>query len=195
MQTGTTRRRFLLSMPLSVSAVPVYTMSRASQANAAPDDGGSLVELSATEAVSLLRSGELSAERYAQALLDQCRKHRALNAFIWQNEEQVLEAARAADKNRTIQSMGPIHGVPILVKANIATANAPTSAGTPGLRDHRPAIDAPVVAKLLSAGAVALGKTNMHELAYIAVFSGGGNRAGWEEVDAAMRNQKLRDTD
>jgi Asp-tRNA(Asn)/Glu-tRNA(Gln) amidotransferase A subunit family amidase len=166
MQTGTKRRRFLLSAPLSVFAVSAYTMSRANEGKAAPDDGRSLVELSATEAVSLLRSGDLSAERYAQALLDQCRKHRALNAFIWQNEKQVLEAARAADKERTVQRMGPLHGLPILVKANIATANAPTSAGTPALRDYRPAVDAPVVAKLLSAGAVLLGKTNMHELAY-----------------------------
>src|ERR1700677_4184574 len=63
-----------------------------------PDNRGNLIDLSATEAVSLLRSGALSAERYAQALLNQCRKHRALNAFIWQNEDQVLEAARAADR-------------------------------------------------------------------------------------------------
>src|ERR1022692_870458 len=100
MQTGTGRRRFLLNAPLGVSALAVYAMSRANEANAAPDDGRSLVELSATDAVSLLRSGDLSAERYAQALLDQCRKHRALNAFIWRNEDQVLAAARAAGKER-----------------------------------------------------------------------------------------------
>ena len=62
--------------------------------------------------------------------------------------------------------MGALHGLPILIKANIATANVPTSAGTPALRDYRPASDAPVVARLFSAGAILLGKTNMHELAY-----------------------------
>jgi len=161
-------------------------MSPANEAKAAPDDGRSLIELSATEAVSLLRSGDLSAERYAQALLDQCRKHRALNAFIWQNEDQVLEAARAADKERTVQRMGPLHGLPILVKANIATANAPTSAGTPALRDYRPAVDAPVVARLLSAGAVLLGKTNMHELAYGITSNNGAFGAVHNPYDPAL---------
>jgi mandelamide amidase len=141
-------------------------MSRTKQAKAAPHDDRSLVELSATEAVSLLRSGDLSAERYAQALLGQCRKYRTLNAFTWQNEEQVLNAARAADKNRTAQRIAPLHGLPIVVKANIAVANAPCSAGTPALRDFRPTSNAPVIEKLVSAGAIVLGTTNMHELAH-----------------------------
>jgi Asp-tRNA(Asn)/Glu-tRNA(Gln) amidotransferase A subunit family amidase len=112
-----------------------------------------------------MRSGDLSSERYVTALLEQCRKHRALNAFIWQNEEMVLEAARAADKNRRVKRLGPLHGLPILVKDNIDTANAPTTGGTPALRNHRPRADAPVLASLFSAGAIMLGKTNMHELA------------------------------
>src|SRR5271170_6196350 len=99
MQTRATRRRFVLSAPAALSAVSAYTIVGAGQADADPS-AGSLVELTATEAVPLLRSGELSAERYAQALLDQCRKQRALNAFIWQDETQVLEAARMADKKR-----------------------------------------------------------------------------------------------
>jgi indoleacetamide hydrolase len=135
-------------------------------AEAAPNNNTSLAELTATEAVPLLRSGDLSAERYAQVLLEQCRKHLALNAFIWQDEQHVLEAARAADKKRPAGRLGPLHGLPILLKANIGTANAPTSAGTPALKDFRPAADAPVAAKLFSAGAIMLGKTNMHELAY-----------------------------
>jgi Asp-tRNA(Asn)/Glu-tRNA(Gln) amidotransferase A subunit family amidase len=159
MQTRATRRRFLL-------CAPVGLILGDGQANA-DQSTGSLIELTATEAVPLLRSGELSAERYAQALLDQCRKQRALNAFIWQDETQVLEAARTADKKRgAAQRLGPLHGLPILVKDNIDTANAPTTAGTPALRDHHPVYDAPVVASLFSAGAILLGKTNMHELAY-----------------------------
>jgi len=164
--TNTTRRSFLRGTPLGASALSAYVMSGAIEAEAAPNQGRDLLELTATDAVSLLRSGDLSAEKYAQALLDQCRKHRALNAFIWQNDDQVLAAARAADKERKAKRPGPLHGLPVVIKDNIDTANAPTSAGTPALRDHRPGSDAPVAAKLFSAGAILLGRTNMHELAY-----------------------------
>src|SRR5215472_1468957 len=166
MQTSTTRRRFILTTPLGVSALTAVAAGSHNVAEAAPNNNASLAELTATEAVPLLRSGDLSAERYAQVLLEQCRKHLALNAFIWQDEQEVLEAARTADKKRAAGRLGPLHGLPILLKANIGTANAPTSAGTPALKDFRPAADAPVAAKLFSAGAIMLGKTNMHELAY-----------------------------
>lgn len=79
-----------------------------------------------------------------------------------------MESARAADRKRADKGpkrLGPLHGLPILVKYNIDTASAPTTAGTPALRSHRPGADAPVVASLFSAGAILLGKTNMHELA------------------------------
>ncbi len=165
MRASSTRRRFLVATPVGVSALSAYAMSGGSQAKAAPGESRDLLELTATNAVSLLRSGDLSAEKYAQALLDQCRKLRTLNAFIWQNEDQVLAAARAADTQRTTTRRGQLHGLPILIKDNIETASAPTTAGTPALRDHRPGSDAPVAAKLFSAGAILLGKTNMHELA------------------------------
>jgi indoleacetamide hydrolase len=166
MRISSTRRRFLFGAPVGLFALSACAVRGASQAKGAPGQSHDLPELTATEAVSLLRTGDLSAEKYAQALLDQCRKHRSLNAFIWQNEDQVLAAARAADKERTAKRPGPLHGLPIVIKDNIDTASAPTSAGTPALRDRRPGSDAPVAAKLFSAGAILLGKTNMHELAY-----------------------------
>src|SRR5262249_23645005 len=93
-------------------------------------------------------------------------RHRDLNAFIWQNEDLVLEAARASDKRRGHGNLSPLHGLPIVLKDNIETAHAPTTAGTPALRDHHPPKDAPVAAALFSAGAILLGKTNLHELAW-----------------------------
>jgi mandelamide amidase len=186
MQTRWTRRRFLLSVPTGIAAVPVYATNSASVAMAESTDNASLVELTATEAVLLLRSGDLSAERYAQALIEQCRKHRALNAFVWQDEQRVLEAAQAADKSRAAGRSEPLQGLPILLKANIGTANAPTSAGTPALKNYRPKVDAPVAAKLLSAGAIMLGKTNMHELAYGVTSNNGAFGAVHNPYNPAM---------
>src|SRR5262249_16925779 len=130
-----TRRELLLGAVLGGPAGPL--MGRGKQKNRPQDPSGNLVELTGTDAVDLLRSGDLSAEKYSTALIAQCRKYRALNAFIWQNEEQVLEAARSADKRWASGKVGPLHGLPILLKDNIDTAHAPTTAGTPALRNHR----------------------------------------------------------
>jgi len=159
-----TRREFLLS---SLAGAAVYAGgARISLADRSYRDE-ELLELNASQAVAMLRSGDISAEHYASALLDQCRKLTDLDAFIWLDEASVLEAARAADiQRRSGSKLGLLHGLPIAVKDNIDTASAPTSAGTPALKSHRPKADAPVVKSLWSAGAILLGKNNMHELAY-----------------------------
>lgn len=123
--------------------------------------------LTVTEAVRALRRGELSAEVYAAALLDRCAAHRDLNAFIAQDRDAVLAAARAADTTRQRgDTLGTLHGVPLAIKDNLDCAGYATTGGTPALRDNRPAENAPVVQKLLEAGAIVLGKANMHEMAF-----------------------------
>src|SRR5580692_3135516 len=130
-------------------------------------DTAALLELSATEAVARMSRGEMTVERYASALLARCEALRALNAFIALEPPRVLEAARACDKRRAAgEKPGPLFGLPIPVKDSVNTADYPTTAGTPGLRDFRPAEDAPIVQALRAAGAIVLGKTNLHELSY-----------------------------
>jgi len=130
-----------------------------------PATGSGLAALSASDAVALLRSGELAAEAYASALIERCRARADLGAFIHFDEAQVREAARAADRRRATGVPGALHGLPVVIKDNIDIAGMPTTAGTPALRTNRPRHNAPVAEALLRAGAIILGKTNMHELA------------------------------
>jgi indoleacetamide hydrolase len=126
-----------------------------------------LTDLSATEAVAQMTSGELSCEQYATALLERCAQIRALNAFISLNPAQVLADARQRDAERRAgHPPGLLFGLPIPVKDSVNTRDYPTTAGTPALRHFHPAADAPLVAILRDAGAIVLGKTNLHELSY-----------------------------
>jgi Asp-tRNA(Asn)/Glu-tRNA(Gln) amidotransferase A subunit family amidase len=89
----------------------------------------------------------------------------ALNAIVTVNPE-ARAAADALDVERTSRGpRGPLHGIPVLVKDNYETIEMPTSAGSIALASFHPARDAFMVQRLKAAGAVILGKTNMHELA------------------------------
>jgi Asp-tRNA(Asn)/Glu-tRNA(Gln) amidotransferase A subunit family amidase len=124
-------------------------------------------DLGAAETVTAIRAGTLSAESCVQALLDRAERLKDLNAFITLDGAGALAAARAVDSARAAgQALPPLAGLPIVVKDNIDTAALPTTGGTPALRGHRPPRNAPSLQKLLDAGAIVLGKTNLHELAF-----------------------------
>jgi mandelamide amidase len=139
----------------------------AAGAKPSADATADVCNLSAVEAVAHMSQGALTAERYAQGLLARCQSAHALNAFITLEPARVLEAARARDHERRAGAKpGPLFGLPIPVKDSVNTRDYPTTAGTPALRHFHPAEDAPVVAALRAAGALVLGKTNLHELSY-----------------------------
>lgn len=124
-------------------------------------------QLTASEAAQLICAGTLSSEALTQAYLARAKARPDLNAFIALDEVGALKAARAADQRRASGAAClPLQGVPIVVKDNIQAAGLPTTAGTPALKNFVPTADAPVLQKLRDAGAVVLGKTNMHELAF-----------------------------
>jgi mandelamide amidase len=124
-----------------------------------------LTHLSATEAVSAMRDGDLRAEDYVQALLDRARELEHLNAFRTLDPAVVLDDAREADRHRSQgRALGALHGLPIPIKDSINTRALPTSQGTAGLRRFQPKRDAAIVQRLVDQGAIVMGKTNLHEL-------------------------------
>ena len=126
-----------------------------------------LTELSAAEAARQIRAGKLKSEDLVRALADAIETKKELNAFIGFDRERALKAARGADAQAARKEFkGPLHGVPLVVKDNIHVRGYANTAGTPALKDFRPKANAPVVERLVKAGAIMLGKTNMHELAF-----------------------------
>ena len=126
-----------------------------------------LAELGVGDAAAAIRAGEITAEALAEALLARCAAAASLNAFISLDPDTVRAAARRADTQRQRgERLGPLHGVPLAIKDNLDSADAPTTGGSAGLARNRPKRNAPVLQQLLDAGAILLGKANMHELAY-----------------------------
>ncbi len=124
------------------------------------------VHSSVAEIAAAIRVGTYTSEACVQALLGRIARHRELGAFIAVDPRRVLSQARAADRSLAAgDRIGPLHGVPIAVKDNIDTQALPTSGGTDVLRELRPARDASILDPLWAAGAILLGKVNLHELA------------------------------
>jgi aspartyl-tRNA(Asn)/glutamyl-tRNA(Gln) amidotransferase subunit A len=121
--------------------------------------------LTATELVQLMDAKQVSSEEVTRRFLERIELFDPLlRAFITIDADGALAQARAADSRSG--SRGPLHGIPVAVKDNIATRGLRTTAGSRVLADWIPTSDAPVVRRLKEAGAVILGKTNMHEFAY-----------------------------
>lgn len=161
----TTRRDVLAWCAAVISGVVACNRGdRRANGPAGPDQ---LTELSAFDATKAMRRGELSAEDYAGALLRRCEAGKYLNAFVSLDPPRILEAAREADRKRASGAKtGPLHGLPIPVKDSVNTKDYPTTGGTPALRDFRVTEDAKLIRLLVSAGAIVMGKTNIHELSF-----------------------------
>jgi amidase len=137
-----------------------------------------------------MKSGKLTAVQltsaYLQRIAEVDRAGPGLNAVIELNPDaltiaQQLDAERQAGKVR-----GPLHGIPVLIKDNIATADKmQTTAGSLALVGAKPPHDAAVVVQLRAAGAVILGKTNLSEWAN---FRGEKSVSGWSGRGGQTRN-------
>jgi aspartyl-tRNA(Asn)/glutamyl-tRNA(Gln) amidotransferase subunit A len=119
------------------------------------------------EVSAKLASRTVSSVELTQASLQAIGQRKDLNAFLAMMEDRALAKARAMDAERAQGNVrGPLHGVPVAVKDVFCTAGTATTCGSRLFADHVPNYDAAVVEKLEAAGAVIVGKTHMHELAY-----------------------------
>jgi amidase len=162
----------------------------------APDETDSaLLDLDAPVLAAEIAAGRASAERVTRAALARTAAlddaGPKLNAIIEINPDAV-EIARALDAQFAAQGpVGPLHGVPVVLKASIDTADRmATSAGSLALAEHRAAADADLVARLRAAGAVIVGKANLSEWAN---FRSTRSTSGWSSLGGQTRNPYVLD--
>ena len=134
------------------------------------------------------RSGALTATQLVQAYLQRIQAYDQagpkLNVVIYLNP-QALEEAAALDEHlrKTGKFIGPLHGIPVLLKDNVNTKDMPTTGGSLSLAGYTPAMDATITQRLRNAGAIILAKVNLHEFAI------------WGETVSSIRGQSLNPYD
>jgi Asp-tRNA(Asn)/Glu-tRNA(Gln) amidotransferase A subunit family amidase len=147
-----------------------------------------LEEASIGDMQAAYRSGATSVTRVVQSYLARIQAYDQagpkLNVVIYLNP-RALEEAAAQDDNfrRKGQFVGPLHGIPVLLKDNVNTKDMPTTGGSLSLAGYTPATDAAIAQKLRAAGAIILAKVNLHEFAI------------WGETVSSIRGQTLNPYD
>lgn len=190
------RRNFLragLATTVTAAALPALGAGRAGNQAAGSDvipREFELDELSIDDLQQAMQSGKYSArsltEKYLARIQDIDKAGPRINSVIEVNPE-ALEIAEALDRERKEKgARGPLHGIPILIKDNIDTADRMnTTAGSLALLGSTPPKDAFVVGQLRKAGAVILGKTNLSEWANIRSSH---STSGWSGRGGLTRN-------
>lgn len=126
-----------------------------------------LYTLSAQQTAQAICTKKISSEEVVKYWSKRIQDRPQLNAFITVDAERALSEAQKTDARLAAGGQcRPLEGVPIAIKDNIQVVGFPNTAGTPALRNFRPTQNAIIVDQLLKAGAIIIGKTNMHELAF-----------------------------
>jgi aspartyl-tRNA(Asn)/glutamyl-tRNA(Gln) amidotransferase subunit A len=123
--------------------------------------------LSLDEVAALVRSRTLTPSKLVEACLARIGTYNPkLNAFITVMKEQAMAQAKELDAEQRMGKLrSPLHGIPIALKDNVDTAGVRTTAASAVFDDRVPEQDAEVTRRLKAAGAVLIGKTNLHEFA------------------------------
>ncbi len=152
--------------------------------------GFELDEASIDELQRRMRSGQETAVSITQKYLTRIemldRQGPALRAVLETNPDALAIAATLDAERKAGRLRGPLHGIPVLVKDNVGTADRmTTTAGSLALEGSTPTSDAPIVARLRHAGAIILGKTNLSEWAN---FRSSRSTSGWSGRGGLCRN-------
>jgi amidase len=193
--SGLSRREFLqntLTASAAVALRPALSsareVSRAAASSAAEIKPFELEEITLSELQEGMKSGKFTAkslvEKYVARIEDIDK--RTVNAIIEMNPDAVSIAENLDRERKAKGPTGPLHGIPILIKDNIATADRMmTTAGSLALVGSKPPKDSMVAQKLRAAGAVILGKTNLSEWANIRSSH---STSGWSGRGGLTRN-------
>ena len=131
---------------------------------------GDLAELSLFQLSKMIRQGDLSSKKLVELYLERIQRFggpKKVNAYITVEGDAALRRAGELDKlAKQKKFKGPLHGLPVAIKDNLDTKDMKTTGGSKILASRIPPSDAHVVKKLKDAGAIIIGKTNMHELAF-----------------------------
>lgn len=157
-----TRRSFLKaasSLTLSAPFIARFPRAVASAKVFDPSFG------TASEAARALQSGVISSRELCEHIFARVNKYnQKINAFITLAQEQAMLQAKVADDALAAgKVLGPLHGVPIVIKDQFSTAGIRTTSGSKMYESHVPNEDAVAVARLRNAGAIVIGKTNLPE--------------------------------
>jgi aspartyl-tRNA(Asn)/glutamyl-tRNA(Gln) amidotransferase subunit A len=135
---------------------------------AATATGEALTSLTLAEASAKIHAGTVTPTQLTTACLDRISIYAPkLDCFITVMRDKALAQAAALDAEaKAGKFRGPLHGIPIALKDNIDTAGTLTTAGSGVFKDRVPTENAPVVTRLMDAGAIIIGKTNLHEFAF-----------------------------
>src|SRR5580692_3474005 len=196
------RRRFLqttFATTAAATVLPALAAGRAAGQTAPPCNSTPEIKPFELDEITIsgLQDGMKSGKFTARSLVDQYGGRiadidkRTVNAVIELNPD-ALSIADALDHERKVKGpRGPLHGIPVLIKDNIDTADPmPTTAGSLALADNVTHRDAPLVARLRAAGAVILGKTNLSEWANIRSSH---SISGWSAVGGQTKNPYVLD--
>jgi amidase len=181
------RRAFLgaAAGALGAAATPASGYPSAMTSRAFPLEEATVSQLGQRMAAGTLSSRSLTAS-YLERIAALDRYGPELRAVLEENPD-AMATAEALDRERAAGRVrGPLHGIPVLLKDNIATGDRmATSAGSLALEGYRAAADAPLVTRLRDAGAVILGKANLSEWAN---FRSSNSLSGWSSRGGQTRN-------
>jgi amidase len=147
------------------------------------------------EIAAALKAGDISAEDLVKAYIERIEKvdrsGPTLQSVIAVNPDALAEARKLDGKRAAGETLGPLHGVPVLLKDNIESKdNMATTAGALALKDNITGRDSPLVVGLRDAGAIILGKTNLSQWAN---FRSNDSMSGWTALGGQVRNPHMLD--